>query len=131
MTKVHYVIGIGRSGTSLLMSLLGAHQNLHTPPENYFNTFFKNAFQKCTMWNCLLTVEFKRIKDWVRIQEESLSVSHFLHNLFESHQWDLDKVWVKKSVERQRQSFAMLGLQSGILIGNSRISICHRIASPS
>lgn len=43
-TKVNYIIGIGRSGTSLLMSLLGSHPEIHTPPENYFSVFFSNAF---------------------------------------------------------------------------------------
>jgi hypothetical protein len=41
---VTYVIGMGRSGTSLLMSLLGMHPELHTTPENYFSVFFANAF---------------------------------------------------------------------------------------
>jgi hypothetical protein len=44
MTKVNYIIGIGRSGTSLLMSLLGSHPDIHTPPENYFSVFFSKAF---------------------------------------------------------------------------------------
>lgn len=44
MPKVNYIIGIGRSGTSLLMSLLGSHPAIHTPPENYFSVFFAKAF---------------------------------------------------------------------------------------
>ncbi|MFM7667896.1 MAG: sulfotransferase family protein [Bacteroidota bacterium] len=44
MPKVNYIIGIGRSGTSLLMSLLGSHPSIHTPPENYFSVFFAKAF---------------------------------------------------------------------------------------
>jgi hypothetical protein len=43
--KTNYIIGIGRSGTSLLMSLLGAHPSIHTTPENYFSIFLSNAFQ--------------------------------------------------------------------------------------
>jgi hypothetical protein len=44
MPKVNYIIGIGRSGTSLLMSLLGSHPAIHTPPENYFSVFFAKVF---------------------------------------------------------------------------------------
>ena len=44
MNQIHYVVGIGRSGTSLLMSLLGAHPEIHCPPENYFRTFFRHAY---------------------------------------------------------------------------------------
>ena len=46
MTQINYIIGIGRSGTSLLMSLLGSHPELHAPPENYFSVFFAHAFAK-------------------------------------------------------------------------------------
>jgi hypothetical protein len=48
MTQINYIIGIGRSGTSLLMSLLGSHPELHAPPENYFSVFFANAFANKT-----------------------------------------------------------------------------------
>ena len=49
--KTNYIIGIGRSGTSLLMSLLGAHPIIHTTPENYFSIFFSNAFQNKTVFS--------------------------------------------------------------------------------
>jgi hypothetical protein len=49
--QTHYIIGIGRSGTSLLMSLLGAHPNLHATPENYFSIFFSQAFQNKTVFS--------------------------------------------------------------------------------
>jgi hypothetical protein len=51
MTQVNYIIGIGRSGTSLLMSLLGSHPELHAPPENYFSVFFANAFANKTSFS--------------------------------------------------------------------------------
>lgn len=44
--QVAYIIGIGRSGTSLLMSLLGAHPEIWPTPENYFSTFFAHAYAK-------------------------------------------------------------------------------------
>ncbi len=49
--KTNYIIGIGRSGTSLLMSLLGAHPNIHATPENYFSIFFSQAFQNKTCFS--------------------------------------------------------------------------------
>ena len=49
--KTNYIIGIGRSGTSLLMSLLGSHPTIHATPENYFSIFFSNAFQNKTVFS--------------------------------------------------------------------------------
>jgi hypothetical protein len=49
--KTNYIIGIGRSGTSLLMSLLGAHPIIHATPENYFSIFFSNTFQNKTVFS--------------------------------------------------------------------------------
>ncbi len=46
MSQINYIIGIGRSGTSLLMSLLGSHPEILTPPENYFSVFFAHSFSK-------------------------------------------------------------------------------------
>jgi hypothetical protein len=51
MSQVHYIIGIGRSGTSLLMSILGSHREILTPPENYFNVFFYHAYAKKTYFS--------------------------------------------------------------------------------
>lgn len=45
---VNYIIGIGRSGTTLLTSILGAHPEINTIPENYFVTFFYNSFKDKT-----------------------------------------------------------------------------------
>lgn len=44
--QIIYIIGIGRSGTTLLTKLLSQHQNILTTPENYFSTFFYHAFRK-------------------------------------------------------------------------------------
>lgn len=49
--KIHYIIGIGRSGTSLLMSLLGSQPVIHTPPENYFSVFFERSFSNKTTFS--------------------------------------------------------------------------------
>lgn len=51
--KTVYIIGIGRSGTTLLTSLLGNHPFLNTTPENYFMTFFHRAFHKKRKFNFL------------------------------------------------------------------------------
>lgn len=44
--KTVYIIGIGRSGTTLLNSLLGNHSLINTTPENYFATFFYRSYHK-------------------------------------------------------------------------------------
>jgi len=49
--EVNYIIGIGRSGTSLLTSLMNSHPNVATVPENYFVTFFYSAFRKKTIFS--------------------------------------------------------------------------------
>jgi hypothetical protein len=46
--EVNYIIGIGRSGTTLLTSVLGNHPEIKTIPENYFVTFFYNSFKNKT-----------------------------------------------------------------------------------
>ncbi|MCW8940558.1 MAG: sulfotransferase [Flavobacteriales bacterium] len=46
--EVNYIIGIGRSGTTLLTSILGTHPEINTIPENYFVTFFYNSFKNKT-----------------------------------------------------------------------------------
>ena len=41
--KVCFILGIGRSGTTLLTSLLQRHPEIWACPENYFYLFFKHA----------------------------------------------------------------------------------------
>ncbi|MFN5734489.1 MAG: sulfotransferase family protein [Flavobacteriales bacterium] len=41
----HHIIGIGRSGTTLLQSLLNTHPQVWAGPENYFIPFFYRAYQ--------------------------------------------------------------------------------------
>jgi hypothetical protein len=49
--QVNYIIGIGRSGTSLLVSLLGSQASIHTLPENYFSVFFAHYFKNKTSFS--------------------------------------------------------------------------------
>ncbi|MBN4062386.1 MAG: hypothetical protein COA57_09625 [Flavobacteriales bacterium] len=42
---LHFLIGIGRSGTTLLTSMLNSHPNLLAAPENNFLLFFQNYFK--------------------------------------------------------------------------------------
>ncbi|MBK8474013.1 MAG: sulfotransferase [Sphingobacteriales bacterium] len=41
---LHFLIGIGRSGTTLLTTMLNAHPNLVATPENDFALFFQSQF---------------------------------------------------------------------------------------
>lgn len=49
--EVIYIIGIGRSGTTLLNSLLGQHPEINTTPENYFASFFYRAYHQKTSFS--------------------------------------------------------------------------------
>jgi len=62
--EVNYIIGIGRSGTTLLTSILGVHPEINTIPENYFVTFFYNSFRNKTYFKpseLLLIHEFNHL----------------------------------------------------------------------
>lgn len=45
MSEISYIVGIGRSGTTLLSNLLNNHQNIHSTPEAVFLVFFLNKFK--------------------------------------------------------------------------------------
>lgn len=61
IVEVNYIIGIGRSGTTLLTSILGAHPAINTVPENYFVTFFYNSFKNKT---CFKTSDLMLIHEF-------------------------------------------------------------------
>ena len=48
MNKHHHIIGIGRSGTTLLQSMLNAQPEVWAGPENYFIPFFYHAWKNKT-----------------------------------------------------------------------------------
>jgi hypothetical protein len=48
LNKHHHIIGIGRSGTTLLQSMLNAQPEVWAGPENYFIPFFYNAWKDKT-----------------------------------------------------------------------------------
>ncbi len=43
-TNIHFIIGIGRSGTTLLTSILNQHPEVLASPENFFLVFFSHSF---------------------------------------------------------------------------------------
>ena len=51
MNKHHHIIGIGRSGTTLLQSMLNAQPKVWAGPENYFIPFFYHAWKNKTEFN--------------------------------------------------------------------------------
>ena len=51
MNKHHHIIGIGRSGTTLLQSLLNAQPEVWAGPENYFIPFFYNVWKNKTTFS--------------------------------------------------------------------------------
>lgn len=48
MNKHHHIVGIGRSGTTLLQSMLNAQPEVWAGPENYFIPFFYDAWKNKT-----------------------------------------------------------------------------------
>jgi hypothetical protein len=73
--QTHYIIGIGRSGTSLLMSLLGAHPSIHGTPENYFSVFFAKKFKNKTRFSAheiqlihRFNIAFDKLQPYVAFQ---------------------------------------------------------------
>jgi hypothetical protein len=48
LNKHHHIIGIGRSGTTLLQSMLNAQPEVWAGPENYFIPFFYHAWKNKT-----------------------------------------------------------------------------------
>jgi hypothetical protein len=51
LNKHHHIIGIGRSGTTLLQSMLNAQPEVWAGPENYFIPFFYHAWKNKTEFN--------------------------------------------------------------------------------
>ncbi len=49
--EIAYIVGIGRSGTSLLQSLLNQHPKVFAGPENYFVRFFHPNWKNKTKFN--------------------------------------------------------------------------------
>lgn len=47
---IYYILGIGRSGTTLLTSLLGMHNQVWAVPESTFLSFFYAAYRHKTQW---------------------------------------------------------------------------------
>lgn len=46
-----FILGIGRSGTTLLQSLLNSHPNIIAPPESQFIAFLYSRFKRIKHWN--------------------------------------------------------------------------------
>ena len=65
MNKHHHIIGIGRSGTTLLQSMLNAQPEVWAGPENYFIPFFYDAW-----------------KDKTEFSREDLSLAARFHKAF-------------------------------------------------
>jgi len=47
---VHFIMAMGRSGTTLLQTMLDAHENIVAPFESRFLLHFKNKYQKTNHW---------------------------------------------------------------------------------
>jgi len=48
--QLHFIIGIGRSGTTILNKILNSHPSIHSLPEANFLVFFLNGFKDVTQF---------------------------------------------------------------------------------
>src|ERR1700756_2398303 len=61
--KLHFIVGIGRSGTTILTKLLNNHSDIHCLPEANFLVFFLDKFKgKTTFTNDEINNLFEQIK---------------------------------------------------------------------
>jgi glutaredoxin-related protein len=60
----NFIIGIGRSGTTLLMSMLNAHPTIQATPEINFFVFFHNSWKNRTKFNLDDVVHVERYIDF-------------------------------------------------------------------
>lgn len=85
--KMHFILGIGRSGTSLLSSLLDTHPNLKCTPEAVFLVFFLQKYknQNITLDQFKLMLEHIKIygisHPWVGWKFDELAAINEFNNL--------------------------------------------------
>jgi|GEM_PF-1933419 len=58
MIQNFYILGMGRSGTTLLQSILDAHTSIVVPPESYFVIHLDNKYKNKTVWDDTLIERF-------------------------------------------------------------------------
>lgn len=58
MIQNFYILGMGRSGTTLLQSILDAHTGIVVPPESYFVIHLDKKYKRKTSWNDALIAAF-------------------------------------------------------------------------
>jgi hypothetical protein len=85
--KIHFILGIGRSGTTLLSSLLDTHPNLKCTPEAVFLVFFLQKYknQNITLDQFKLMLEHIKIygisHPWVGWKFDELAAISEFNNL--------------------------------------------------
>ncbi len=84
-SNIHFIIGIGRSGTTILTKLLNEYQNIHCLPEANFLTFFLHRFKHKTSFTL---PEIEMVFEQIQI--------YSLSNPWIG--WDFDTEAVKKEV---------------------------------
>ncbi len=70
----NFIVGIGRSGTTLLMSILNAHPTIQATPEVNFFVFFHNSWKNKTTFN---ESDFKRVELYVNLFKRRKHASGF------------------------------------------------------
>jgi hypothetical protein len=70
----NFIVGIGRSGTTLLMSMLNAHPTIQATPEVNFFVFFHNSWKNKTTFK---ESDFKRVELYVSLFKRRKHASGF------------------------------------------------------
>ncbi|MES2515230.1 MAG: sulfotransferase [Bacteroidota bacterium] len=80
----NFIVGIGRSGTTLLMSMLNAHPSIQSTPEVNFYVFFYNAWKNKTTF---VESDFEKVERYVQIFKRRKHSSGFdwSMDLFREH----------------------------------------------
>ena len=78
-SKFNFIVGIGRSGTTLLMSMLNSHPTIQATPEVNFFNFFYNSWKNKTSFS---ESDFSAIAAYVESFDAKRKISGF--------SWDMD-----------------------------------------
>lgn len=73
----HYILGIGRSGTTLLVNIFNRHKNVLATPESVFTQFFFSSFKNKTVYT---EKDITAILDYIATNEK---LSPFINWRFE------------------------------------------------
>lgn len=103
---IYFILAMGRSGTTLMQTMLDAHKNTVAPFESRFLLHFKNKYQSVRNWSIKRKKEF--IKDVLKEQKISLF-------------WDIDINKLESYLEKLPQDGTYLTACKMVYLSNKSI----------